>query len=127
MFKRFFVIILLMASSTFLHAKDFRIEAGKDYHDYSNEELRRRVWTLERAVSQLQDQVFQLALRNGGSALGDSNANSTTWTCRIESFGKTFVSSGKTKSIALALVLKKCADASNAIHCHEEDVKCGDE
>ena len=102
-----------------------RIEVGKDYEGYSNEELRRRVWQLERAVSQLQDQVFELAIRDGGTRI---NIPSTAmWTCSIQSFGKTHVSTGMTKASAQADALRKCSDATNAIHCHDTDVKCGNE
>jgi hypothetical protein len=111
----------------------FRIEVGKNYSSYSNEELRRRVWQLERAVSQLQDQVFQLALHNGSNNSGSGSisvsvpSNAAMWTCQIQSFGKTHISSGRTRSSALAQVLKKCSDATNAIHCSESEVKCSDE
>ena len=101
-----------------------RIEVGKDYDGYSNEELRRRVWQLERAVSQLQDQVFQLAVRNGDSR---ASAPAAQWTCTIQSFGKTLVATANTKSAALADALKRCSDATNAIHCRESDVKCGND
>ena len=47
------------------------IDVSKSYDGYTNEELKRRVWQLERAVSQLQDQVFQLALHDGPA--GNSN------------------------------------------------------
>jgi len=96
-----------------------RIEIGKNYDGYSNKELRRRVWQLEKAVAQLQDQVFQLAVK--------SSTGTGSWTCQIQSFGKTLVAAGQTKASALAQVLKKCSDATNAIHCNESDVKCDNE
>ncbi len=100
-----------------------KIQIGSDYSTYSNDELRRRVWQLERAVDQLQQQVFQLALRgDSGGAVGGP-----IWTCHMESFGKTLVASGATRSAALAIVLQKCSDATNAVHCHESDVKCGND
>ena len=109
----------------------YRIEVGTNYSKYSNEELRRRVWQLERAVAQLQNQVFELAIRNGGN--GGNNMvpapvhSGGSWTCQIQSFGKTHVAGGNTKASALAQVLKKCSDATNAIHCKEGDVKCDNE
>lgn len=101
-----------------------RIEIGKNYDGYSNEELRRRVWQLERAVTQLQDQVFQLAIRGGE---GSKVTPAATWTCFTQSFGKTFTASAATKANSLAQVLKKCGDATNAIHCKESEVKCDKE
>lgn len=111
--------------STFA-AEPIRIEVGSDYKKYSNEDLRRRVWQLERAVAQLQDQVFQLAMKNNGGTASTATPNNL-WTCQIQSFGKTHVASGNTKASALAQVLKKCSDASNAIHCSESSVKCDNE
>ena len=111
------------AVSPFAHAQEsFHIEVGKNYEKYSDEELRRRVWQLEKAVAQLQDQVFQLALKNGSQNSGSGN-----WTCQIQSFGKTHIANGSTKASALAQVLKKCSDATNAIHCSEAQVKCDNE
>lgn len=110
---------ILFCGPTF--AEDvFRIEVGRDYNHYSNDELRRRVWELERAVSQLQSRVFQLEVN-------ESRPQKNPWTCTIQSFGKTHVSNADTKASALAKVLKKCSDATNAVHCHESDVKCDNE
>jgi len=96
------------------------IDIGTDYSNYSNEDLRRRIWTLERAVAQLQEQVFQLAVHSNAAGTGN-------WTCHMQSFGKTHVASGNTRASALAQVLKKCSDATNAVHCHESDVSCDNE
>jgi hypothetical protein len=124
-----FLCALTIVSTT-SKAETIKIQAGHDYHGYSNEELRKRVWNLEQAVAKLQDQVFQLAMNNSNNAGSNFNGNqpqNNAWTCHMESFGKTFVSSGNTKASALAQVLKKCADATNAIHCSEEDAKCDNE
>ena len=96
-----------------------KIEIGKTYDGYSNEDLKRRVWQLERAVTQLQEQVFKLAMRGDGRI--------PTWTCYVQSFSKTFTASSATKAESLAQVLKQCGDASNAIHCRESEVKCDKE
>lgn len=45
----FFLIILGSANAESI----FKIEYGKDYHEYTNQELQRRVWDLERVVWQL--------------------------------------------------------------------------
>ncbi|MCB0378095.1 MAG: hypothetical protein KDD33_06350 [Bdellovibrionales bacterium] len=112
-------LILAIPSATF--ARDiFKIQVGRDYDRYSNKELRRRVWELERAVAQLQDQVFQLAMDKGHSSTAD-------WTCHIQSFSKTHVASGRTKASAIAQVLKKCSDATSSVHCAERDVVCSNE
>jgi len=38
------------------------IKPRDDYSNYSNTELKRRIWDLEKAVWQLQQRVFQLEL-----------------------------------------------------------------
>ncbi len=119
--KYLLLILFPAVFSTEAYALEpIRIEVGKNYSGYSNDELRRRVWQLERAVAQLQDQVFQLALKNEGHS-------NDLWTCTIQSFGKTHVAAGNSKASALAQALKKCSDATDAIHCKESDVKCGNE
>ena len=116
-----FTLLSTFGSQRAQALEPIRIEIGKNYEGYSNDELRRRVWQLERAVAQLQDQVFQLAVRDGG---GKAAKPVDTWTCHIESFGKTHIASGNTKASALAQVLKKCGDATNAMHCSESNAKC---
>lgn len=122
---------LLLASLTLvslllplpLHSRPrevFKIEIGGDYQHYSKKELRRRVWQLERAVSQLQDQVFQLAMDNNRPHYGSGRP----WTCHIQSFGETFTAGGGTRASAVAQVLQKCSKASSSIHCKEKDASC---
>jgi hypothetical protein len=95
----------------------FRIKIGKDYNRYSNEELRERVWQLERAVEQLLMRIYHLEGK-------PSQAPAKEWTCRIQSFGKTHRASGSSRGSATAKVLEQCSDASHAVHCKDSDVKC---
>ena len=121
-----FTLILFMWVVLPASAQTVKITPGSDYDGYSNAELRRRVHDLERAVSKLQDQMVQVALK-AGSTNSNSGGGSGSWTCQITAFGKTYVAGGNTRSSALAQVLKKCGDDSNAIHCSEKDAKCGDD
>lgn len=116
---------LIAPSSTVQAGEPIRIEIGQNYDRYSNEELRRRVYDLERAVAQLQAEVFHLSVRDRVSA--PPQIERKEWTCTIQSFGKTHSASAKTRAKALAQTLKKCSDATSSIHCEESDVKCGDE
>ncbi len=102
------VIVALLSSATAVQARE----------PSSTQELRRRVWQLERTVLDLQDQVDRLTER--GRPLPAS------WTCHMQSFGKTFVSDGPTRASAMAEILKKCSDDVSATHCQERDVKCDD-
>ena len=116
--KSTLLAVALILNCTMSSAQTIVIEPGNKYQNYSNEELRRRVYDLERAVAKLQDQVFQLAT-------GKPHAESQNlWTCQMQAFGTTFVASGTTKASALAQVMKKCSDKTNAIHCGESNAKC---
>src|SRR5437899_1879852 len=117
--KNIFLSLAVLFSVSGWAIDPIKIEIGKSYQGYSNEELRRRVWDLERAVAQLQSQVFQLAYRDGSGTIGSAPPMGGNWSCHMESFGKTHVAAGNTKASALAQVLKKCSDATNAVHCHE--------
>ena len=117
--KKLILLVAITLAPILSEAQVIRVDFGPSYENYSSEELRKRVWTLERAVAQLQDQVFQLAVRKDGAL-----APRVQWTCQIQSFGKTFVSNASTRASASAQVLKKCSDATNAIHCGDGDVKC---
>src|SRR5687767_2636984 len=115
MMKTFRAIVLLAAfvfSLSALADDVIRIEVGRDYKGYSNSELRRRMWDLERAVMQLQTRVFQLEVKPVNVV-----APIRPWTCTLQSFGTTHVASESSRMAALAMVLKKCSDATNAVHC----------
>lgn len=116
--KTLFVILAFYMSSAF--ASDITIVMpGKDYGKYSNDELRMRIWNLEKAVMQLQQKVFALELGQ------TSTPGAGQWTCMIKSFGKTFTSTAPTKMKAMADVVADCSKATNAVHCDEDEVKCG--
>lgn len=114
------ISLMMIPSNSFSQNRDvFKIEIGKDYSRYSNKELRRRVWQLERAVSQLQDQVFQLAMNNQNRPTYNSNP----WTCTVSAFSDMFAASGPTKASAKAAVMAKCNKKHSAMHC-DDDIKC---
>lgn len=117
---RFFLCFAVLTFSLVGRAEDvFRIEIGKNYEKYSEEELRRRVWSLERAVWQLQQRVFELET--------GPNAQPTppdTWLCTIEAMGKTYTGTGGSKVVAKARVIEACKEQrdGNAFFC--DKVKC---
>ncbi len=118
-----FTLVGLILLPGLTHARPrevFKIEIGSNYEGYSKRELRRRVWELERAVYQLQEQVFHLSMNN---QKGQSQLEAS-WTCSIQSMGKTFTATKATKGAARAEVLKDCSNHTNAIHCDHSDVKC---
>lgn len=98
-------------------AQVIRIEVG-DKSGSSKDALERRVWDLERAVRQLQNRIFDLEADKGRPSGGKT-------TCTISSMGKVHMATEDTEMLAKSVVLKKCADATNAIHCEKSDVECG--
>ncbi len=122
------LIILLMSivgsTSSFADDRVYRIDPSGDYRHYSNDDLRRRVWELERAVMQLQAEVFKLSVQNQS---GGFRPGGLLWTCQIQTFGKTYFATSNSRNSAVAQTLQKCGDASNPVHCRETSVKCDSE
>ena len=77
-----------------------KIEIGKDYKNHSKEELRQRVWMLEKAVYQLQSRVFQLESGAGN--------NKTEWICKITAMGNTYTGLGGSRAVAEAHAYENC-------------------
>ncbi len=109
---KLFAAILFLGLSVNASASDnvFRIEIGKDFKSYTNQDLQRRVWELERAVNQLQIRVFQLEAKPIDAP--------QTWSCTISAMGVPFVGTGSTKAVANSAVLDKCkAEAKDTFFC----------
>lgn len=83
------------------------IDSGGDCRYYSNDDLKRRVWELERAVMQLQSDVFKLSVQNQNQNQNGNWNGGLIWTCQVQAFGKTHVASNNNRYTAVALVLKK--------------------
>ena len=116
--KSLIVFFIFISSNVF--AGDITVVMpGKEYGKYSNDELRQRIWNLEKAVMQLQQKVFAMEISQTNTASAGS------WTCMIKSFGKSFSSTAPTKTKAMADVIADCSKATNAVHCDEDEVTCG--
>lgn len=113
MLKRLLLLVLFVTPIS--HAEIFKIEIGKDYSNYSDHDLRRRVWELERAVFQLQQKVFQLEM--GGNSRLETTAS---WICKTEAMGEKFSAVGGSKAVAENAVMEKCKSSpksSDGFHC----------
>jgi hypothetical protein len=97
--KRFVCLLGLVVAGAAFAGDVFRIEVGKDYNRYSDSDLRRRVWELERAVEQLQARVFNLEAKPVEVA---------SWICSIRAMGDNFTGTGATKAVATAKVMEAC-------------------
>ena len=126
--------VLALGSFSGAFAEDiFRIEVANDYKkNTNNEELKRRIWQLERAVEQLQMRVFNLE----GKAYQPvaipvqvpaqpAKPQDKEWTCHMQKFGQPFSGSGKTRAAAMAEALKQCGE--KYAFCDKKDLECGNE
>lgn len=84
----------------------------------ADDELRRRVWELERAVQHLQHRVATLEATPAAPIV----VAERPWTCRVSAFGRTFIKTMPTRGQAEAHVMQACSNDSAAMHC--EEVSC---
>ena len=111
------MIAVVLGFSLNLRAEEiFRIEIGKDYQNYSDSDLRRRVWELERAVWQLQQRVFQLEANKAPTA--------DSWVCTIKAMGDSYVGTGATKAVAISNAMDKCKSGRGGDGFFCKDPKC---
>ncbi len=94
----------------------FRIEVGKDYQQYSDNDLRRRVWELERAVAQLQARVFQLEATPRGTTI-ITPVQAESWLCTISAMGKESSGTGATKAVAAHKAIEECKKTGDSFFC----------
>lgn len=90
-----------------------RIEIGDDRDD---REMLRRVRNLERAVRDLQDQVYQLQAQPRTITLNVCSAN-------FFSVG-TIIGKAESRIEAVASVMDQCNRRGGGIFCKERDVRC---
>lgn len=105
-----------------------RIEVGRNDGNVSNDELRRRVWELERAVQQLQMRVFSLEVTGAQRpASVPAEPAQPKVTCFIKTpFDGTFSATESTETAAKAAAMEKCSTKVKVgFHCEEDRVKCG--
>jgi len=111
-----FGLLVLAPLTTYGAAEVYRIESGHDYNRYSDRELRKRVWELERAVTQLQARVFQLE----GTP---QTAPVDSWACTVKAMGQSYVGTGPNKAVASAKAQENCktGQSGNSFHCSTPD------
>jgi hypothetical protein len=97
---KFLVVMFLLMSNVYAD-KIIKIEIGKDYKNYSTEELRQRVWRLEKAVWQLQRRVFELEATS-------QNSEKKDWICKITAMGQTYTGIGGSRAVAEAYAYENC-------------------
>ena len=114
------VSMIASASATSADEAPYRIYAGRDYRAYSNQELQRRVFELERAVMQLQQRIYNL--ESAPPPVVVAPPPPPPWTCSVSAFSQTYVQTAATRGQAEAIVRQKCAAASHPMHC--SNVQC---
>lgn len=113
--KKIFALLVCLPHIVFA-GEVFRIEVGKDYHNYTQPDLQRRVWELERAVWQLQKKVFMLEAENGQKP--------ESWICTITAFGENYVGTGKTKALATLQATENCKAGRDGSSFFCKNPKC---
>ncbi len=109
------ILLLVICTASSFAGEIFKIEIGKDYSNYSDSDLKRRVWELERAVWQLQQKVFEMEVGRG-------QTQAATWICKMEAMGEKFSAVGGSKAVAEDAVMEKCKASpktANGFHCHD--------
>ncbi len=103
--RTFILAILLGTVTTASSDPIFKIEVGENYQDYSQSDLKKRVFELERAVWQLQQQVFQMQGENKPIAAA---ATVDSVICTIDAMGSSYPGTGPNKAVAMAESIKAC-------------------
>jgi len=92
----------------------------------SLEQLQKRVWTLEHAVLQLQEQLHKQnqaqATEAAVTPAPSAEPESKGWTCEITMNGKTYSATERTKLLASIHAQKRCTSYTNV--CGETQVRC---
>lgn len=106
-----------------------KITPSEKFAKYSNEELQKHVWELERAVVQLQAQVAKLTEAPKASIEAVPAAASVVlgakWYCRIRTRGYVYTGVGKTKESAAAKSFANCKDVYGKDTMYCRDMECG--
>lgn len=116
-------LLTLLPSSQVSAEEVFRIEVGRDYNSYSQRDLQRRVWELERAVAQLQSRVFELELSRATKPVPTATpAPVDTWICKVTAMGVTYTGTGGSKAVAEHKAIETCKEKTDDFFCKE--AKC---
>lgn len=94
----------------------FRIEVGRDYNRYTQRDLQRRVWELERAVAQLQARVFELEISQMRKP-SPTPEPLETWICKVSALGVTYTGTGATKAVAEHKAMESCKAKADDFFC----------
>ena len=114
------VVVSVLALGSVSKAEEvFRIEVGRDYNHYTQRDLQRRVWELERAVAQLQARVFQLEYSR---VAAPAPKPVDTWICKVAAMGVTYSGTGATKAVAEQAAIEDCKAKAEDFLC--KDAKC---
>jgi len=109
------LFVLAVSALFFLPAQGrnvFKIQPESVYKRHKGQDLERRIWDLERAVSQLQDQVFHL------SKSGNTNRSKNSHYCYVEAMGERYPGIGSTEAEAKKNAIVTCKTArKNSFFC----------
>ena len=93
------------------------IRPGVDPNNYNTTQMKQRIWTLERAVAQLQKRIEVMEKERSNQRNASSN-----WICTYEAMGDVHTGLGGSKSVAKHNASTACQKSPNNFHC--KFVKC---
>ncbi|HPI40155.1 MAG TPA: hypothetical protein PLJ21_05080 [Pseudobdellovibrionaceae bacterium] len=120
----FYAVCILFFSFSSSAEPIFKIEVGDDYSNYSASDLKKRVWELERAVSQLQQRIFQLEFAKATPPTQPVAPPADVWVCRISKFGKSYTGTGSSKAVAKLKVTEACISGNDGNDFHCKNPEC---
>lgn len=105
---KYLILILLFTFTSTVFAEGIvKIQIGDRGKTYSQSDLNQRIWRLERAVSQLQQRVFQLESIKPPIPTSDAE-----WICKITAMGNTYSGVGGSKAVATHNAIENCSRGS---------------
>lgn len=110
------ILALIFTSSSFADPL-IVIRPGVDPSNYNTTQMKQRIWTLERAVAQLQKRIEKLEQDRDNQRTSSSN-----WICTYEAMSDVFTGLGGSKSVAKHNASSACQKSPHNFHC--KFVKC---
>ncbi|MBY0370160.1 hypothetical protein K2X33_05700 [bacterium] len=117
------LLFIVLATPGVVADDVYRIEISPEGRDSSAREMNRRIRQLERAVSQLQQRVFDLETTPSVTIQAPAKKEKS-WICTVKAMGETYTGTGTTKAIAAEKSLEKCSKGRGGDTFFCKDPKC---
>lgn len=115
--KKFFLIFSTFFALCTTADPLITIRPGIDPNNYNTNQMKQRIWRLERAVTQLQKRITQLEQDKS-----NQQASQASWLCTFKAMTDIYTGIGASKSVAKHNASVACQNGGNSFHCRFE--KC---